>query len=239
MLGRTNFPPIGESALRDHTGALRLLLVPAAGARQVGAGDRPAPARNSRRWSSPTRPGCRWRARSACSSATCCRAFWPADAGSRNAAIIHDLSSGRRLAARCDSTRIWRLRSSKQRADTKHANYLLPLSIKWTRFDPMRPNSNALAAVRRGPQQGTLIDASADASFISSILENLRASRTIEGINGFSNSGRRAGFRRALKSPIQNVRAVDTEQSNTTALVDNQYVVKLFRRLQIRRQSRD
>src|SRR5258708_36527884 len=49
------------------------------------------------------------------------------------------------------------------------ANYLLPLSIKWTRFDPMRPNSTALAAVRRGPQQGTLIDASADAGFISPV----------------------------------------------------------------------
>ena len=28
------------------------------------------------------------------------------------------------------------------------------------------------------------------------------------------------------------MRAVDTEQSNTTALVDNHYVVKLFRRLE-------
>jgi maltose alpha-D-glucosyltransferase / alpha-amylase len=112
------------------------------------------------------------------------------------------------------------------------ANYLLPLSIKWTRFDPMRPNSTALAAVRRGPQQGTLIDASADAGFISSILENLRASRTIEGDQRTLEFRPTSRFPPSAETPIQNVRAVEMEQSNTTALVDNQYVVKLFRRLE-------
>ena len=112
------------------------------------------------------------------------------------------------------------------------ACYLLPLSIKWTRFDPTRPNSSALAAVRRGPRQGTLIDAAADAGFISSVLENLRDSRTIDA------DGRRFEFRptsefsRSFATPIQNVIAVDTEQSNTTALVDSRYVVKLFRRIE-------
>ena len=112
------------------------------------------------------------------------------------------------------------------------ASYLLPLSINWSRFDPMRPSPNALAAVRRGPRQGTLIDGAADAGFISSILENLRASRSLEVDH------RKLEFlptRRLSQSadvPIQEVRAVDTEQSNTTALVDSHYVVKLFRRLE-------
>jgi maltose alpha-D-glucosyltransferase / alpha-amylase len=112
------------------------------------------------------------------------------------------------------------------------ATYLMPLTISWTRFDPLRPNPNALAAVRSGPRQGTLLDAAADAGFVSLVLDNLRASRTIEA------DQRRLEFRptrRFLESddvPIQNVRAVDTEQSNTTALVDSRYVVKLFRRLE-------
>src|SRR6266550_7917199 len=112
------------------------------------------------------------------------------------------------------------------------ANYLLPLSIKWMRFDPMRPNSNALAAVRRGPRQGTLIDASADAGFISSILENLGASRTIGEDQRTLEFRPTSRFSPSAETPIQNVRAVETEQSNTTALVDSQYVVKLFRRLE-------
>jgi len=112
------------------------------------------------------------------------------------------------------------------------ANYLLPLTIKWTRFDPMRPNPTALAAVRRGPRQGTLLDAAADAGFISFVLENLRASRTIEDEQRrleFRPTDRFSGSDRVT---IQNVRAVDTEQSNTTALVGSDYVVKLFRRLE-------
>ena len=50
-------------------------------------------------------------------------------------------------------------------ANGRHAtaNYLLPLTIKWTRFDRERQNPNALAAVRRGPREGTLLDATADA----------------------------------------------------------------------------
>ena len=111
------------------------------------------------------------------------------------------------------------------------ANYLLPLSIKWTPFDRCGPIATPLPPCR-GPRQGTLIDASADASFISSVLENLRASRTIEGdqrILAFRPTSR---FSPSAETPIQNVRAVDTEQSNTTAIVDNQYVVKLFRRLE-------
>src|SRR3984893_9908566 len=54
----------------------------------------------------------------------------------------------------------------------ENANYLLPLTINWTRFDPLRPNPNALAAVRRGPRQGTLLDAAADPGFISLLLAN-------------------------------------------------------------------
>ena len=41
-----------------------------------------------------------------------------------------------------------------------------------------------------------------------------------------------AAFSYAGSAAGQNVRAVDTEQSNTTVLVDNDYVVKLFRRLE-------
>jgi maltose alpha-D-glucosyltransferase/alpha-amylase len=112
------------------------------------------------------------------------------------------------------------------------ANYLLPITVKWARFDPMQPNPNALAAVRRGPREGTLLDATVEPSFVSFVLENLRASQTVE-----------AGERRLEFQPtdklakdgpiaIEDVCAVDTEQPNTTVLVGNDYVVKLFRRLE-------
>jgi maltose alpha-D-glucosyltransferase / alpha-amylase len=108
--------------------------------------------------------------------------------------------------------------------------YLLPLIVKWTRFDPVRQNPNALAAVRRGPREGTLLEASADPAFVAALIENLNAARVIE------TAQLRLEFRPAARlkergaEPIEDVRAVDTEQSNTTVLVDSAYVVKLFRR---------
>src|SRR5262249_37072293 len=59
------------------------------------------------------------------------------------------------------------------------ASYLLPLTIKGTRFDRERQNPSALAAVRRGPREGSLLDATADPAFVALVLENLRAARTI------------------------------------------------------------
>ncbi|HEU4358789.1 MAG TPA: putative maltokinase, partial [Xanthobacteraceae bacterium] len=112
------------------------------------------------------------------------------------------------------------------------ANYLLPMTIRWARFDPERKNPNALAAVRRGPREGSLLDATADAGFVALLLEHLRAARVIEA------DQRRIEFAPTARFPdggafaIDDVRAVDTEQSNTTVLVGADCVIKLFRRLE-------
>jgi len=119
------------------------------------------------------------------------------------------------------------------KGDRETANYLLPLTIKWNRFDRDRHNPNALAAVRRGPTEGTLLDATADPQFISVVLDKARASETLDAPDGRQLEFRpTAEFLDSAEPPFQNVRAVETEQSNTTALVDSDYVVKLFRRLE-------
>src|SRR5262249_16669207 len=99
-------------------------------------------------------------------------------------------------------------------------------------FDRERKNPNALAAVRRGPREGSLLDATADAGFVTLLLEQLRAARVIEA------DQRRIEFAPTARFPdggafaIDDVRAVDTEQSNTTVLVGADCVIKLFRRLE-------
>ncbi|HEY7300553.1 MAG TPA: maltose alpha-D-glucosyltransferase [Xanthobacteraceae bacterium] len=110
----------------------------------------------------------------------------------------------------------------------REITYLLPLMIEWTRFEREQRNPNALAAVRRGPREGTLLDAATEPRFIALVLEKLGAAGTL-------GEALRLEFRPvgALAArPIQDVRAVGTEQSNTTALVGNDFVVKLFRRLE-------
>jgi len=116
--------------------------------------------------------------------------------------------------------------------DGVRSRYLLPMQIEWVRFDRERYNPRAFAAVRQGAREGTLLDVATERIFIAILLRNLRQSLTIE------EGGSRLEFRptaRLLNKPIkapEQVRAVETEQSNSTALVDNDYVVKLYRKIE-------
>ncbi|MFZ1096528.1 MAG: maltose alpha-D-glucosyltransferase [Xanthobacteraceae bacterium] len=112
------------------------------------------------------------------------------------------------------------------------ATYLLPLAIRWTRLERERHSPVVLAAVRRGAREGTLLDAAADASFIGFILDQLRRPQVLEWEGRrieFSSTGELADD---VAAALDDIRAVDTEQSNSTALVGNRYVVKLFRRIE-------
>jgi len=120
-------------------------------------------------------------------------------------------------------------------ATTEHGattRYVLPMQIEWMRFDRERYNPRAFAAVRQGAREGTLLDVATDQIFIALLLRNLRESLTVE------ENGLRLEFRptvrladKPLKTP-EHIRAVETEQSNSTALVDSDYVVKVYRKLE-------
>jgi maltose alpha-D-glucosyltransferase/alpha-amylase len=111
------------------------------------------------------------------------------------------------------------------------ATYLLPLTISWTRLDRERQNPNTLAAVRRGAREGTLLDATADPRFIAFLLDNLRASATIDTDQGRIEFKPTSALPKIDPTAMGDVHAVDTEQSNTTVVVETDCVVKLFRRL--------
>jgi maltose alpha-D-glucosyltransferase/alpha-amylase len=117
-----------------------------------------------------------------------------------------------------------------QRGVTTH--YVLPVQIEWVRFDREHYNPHAFAAVRQGAREGTLLDVATDHIFIALLLRNLRENLTVE------ENGLRLEFRptsrfsdRPIKQP-EHVRAVETEQSNSMALVDHEYVVKVYRQLE-------
>jgi maltose alpha-D-glucosyltransferase / alpha-amylase len=117
-----------------------------------------------------------------------------------------------------------------QRGET--ARYVLPMRIEWVRFDRERYNPRAFAAVRQGAREGTLLDVATDEIFIALLLRNLRENLTVE------ENGLQLEFKptskfsdKPIKQP-EHIRAVETEQSNSTALVDNDYVVKVYRKLE-------
>jgi len=114
------------------------------------------------------------------------------------------------------------------------SRYVVPMQIEWVRFDRERYNPHALAAVRQGAREGTLLDCATDQIFIALLLRNLRESLVVdEGELGvrleFKPTSRFSD--RPVRQPDR-IRAVEGEQSNSTALVDEDYVVKMYRRLE-------
>jgi maltose alpha-D-glucosyltransferase/alpha-amylase len=119
-----------------------------------------------------------------------------------------------------------------QRGST--SRYVLPLQIEWVRFDRERYNPRALAAVRQGAREGTLLDVANDQIFIALLLRNLRESLTVDE----SEQGLRLEFRptsrfsdKTIRQP-EHIRMIEADRPDSTALVDNDYVVKIHRKVE-------
>jgi len=112
------------------------------------------------------------------------------------------------------------------------ARYVLPMLIEWVRFDRERYNPHALAAVRQGAREGTLLDVASDRIFMALLLRNLRQSLTIEE-NGLSLEFRSTSkFSGKLVKQPERIIPIEGDQLSSTALVDGDYVVKIYRKLE-------
>lgn len=119
------------------------------------------------------------------------------------------------------------------RADGALQRYQLPLTVRWERHDRVSCHPAAvLAAVRRGPREGTLLDSAGEREFVAMLLAKLWKGETIVA------GGAKLAFApteafRALPAPhVASVNSGQREQSNTTLTVEHDYVVKILRRLQ-------
>jgi maltose alpha-D-glucosyltransferase/alpha-amylase len=110
--------------------------------------------------------------------------------------------------------------------------YVMPMQVEWGLFDHERYNLRTLAILHQGERRGALLDVATDPTFVGLLLRNLSESLNVE------ESDLRLEFRptrkfsdSCIKQP-ENIRAVQAEQSNSTALVDSDYVVKVYRKLE-------
>jgi maltose alpha-D-glucosyltransferase/alpha-amylase len=155
------------------------------------------------------------------------RARWFADKGA--AQVRARVKAAIPVAGRVGTVELAIVEASGERAT---GDYVLPLAVRWSRFDRERDNPLALAAVRQGSREGTLFDVAAQDDLISVLLEKIGAGETVEA------EGRRLEFRAGSQlapeacEPGDPVRAINTEQSNTTAIIEGKLVIKLFRRLE-------
>jgi maltose alpha-D-glucosyltransferase/alpha-amylase len=117
-------------------------------------------------------------------------------------------------------------------SQSAEARYLLPFTIKWARFDTLGPaQSSAAAAVRRGPREGSLVDAGSDRDFIELLLKSIHSEQTISAGDQRIEFHSTAAFKEMPEPLIEKLHAIDREQSNTTSIADSNYVIKLLRRV--------
>jgi maltose alpha-D-glucosyltransferase/alpha-amylase len=113
------------------------------------------------------------------------------------------------------------------------SRYTIPLEVDWNRFDKIsRGDARMLAAIRRGAREGTLLDAAAAPELLTLLLDKVYAGEVIDAGERKLEFLPTERFRETAPPAVDKVRAIDTEQSNTTAIIDSDYVVKVFRRLQ-------
>jgi maltose alpha-D-glucosyltransferase/alpha-amylase len=113
------------------------------------------------------------------------------------------------------------------------SRYQLPLGVhwEWSRQTRSAPASSIVAVVRRGPRQGALLNAVGEKDLAVWLLSRIHAGATIDS------AGCRLEFRPTAafsgEAPaIENARAMGVEQSNSSVIVDEVFVIKWYRRLQ-------
>jgi maltose alpha-D-glucosyltransferase/alpha-amylase len=110
--------------------------------------------------------------------------------------------------------------------------YFLPLSVRWG-SEHLRPGAPllgfTLCRIRSGARVGALLDAAHEAQFVRDFVRALGEERSLETEQG------RVEFCPAPNWPEVSaeapIRAVGTEQSNVSLIVDERIMLKLYRRL--------
>jgi len=112
------------------------------------------------------------------------------------------------------------------------SRYFMPLAIRWSRFTELDSGpAHVLAAVRRGPREGTLVDAATERQFASTLLTKIGSGEAIKDNSHTIEFSATSAFSGAAPPEIDTIKTMDREQSNSSVIVDNKYVIKILRRI--------
>ena len=90
------------------------------------------------------------------------------------------------------------------------SRYFLPLTIRWTRYTEIdRGPASVLAALRRGPREGTLLDATAEPEFIAALLAKIHAGETVGEGGAAARIRPTAAFAASALAKIETVKAIE------------------------------
>jgi maltose alpha-D-glucosyltransferase/alpha-amylase len=115
-------------------------------------------------------------------------------------------------------------------ADDAVSRYTLPLTIRWLRYTEIEKNeTKVIAALRRTAREGSLVDAAAEPEFVAALVAKIHAAETTGDPQHRLDFSPTSAFTNL--APVTTAKLVGVEQSNTTVIADNRYVVKLLRRI--------
>jgi maltose alpha-D-glucosyltransferase/alpha-amylase len=104
--------------------------------------------------------------------------------------------------------------------------------VKWTRLERIGSSlTNAVAAVRRGPREGSLLDTASDRDFIALLLNAIHSSEAMGHPDRRLECSPTAAFKQLPPPAVDKLTAPQGDQSNTTVIVDASCVVKILRRV--------
>ncbi|MDZ4783922.1 MAG: maltose alpha-D-glucosyltransferase [Planctomycetia bacterium] len=129
----------------------------------------------------------------------------------------------------------WLLALLEARFDGKHPPqcYFLPLAIEWREVHTLSPERTAFAAakVRKGPKGGTLFEAVQDERFALALVEAVRRGDNLAYPAGRIEFRATAAMAEHPMPANPVVRPVAVEQTNSSVLIENYLVLKIYRRL--------
>jgi len=116
--------------------------------------------------------------------------------------------------------------------------YVLPLVTQWGRADLATQGQipgmaeQVLAAIRRGARDGVMRQAAGDVEFVRLMLEHLHAADNLAHDGATIRFIPTEKFTGAALPPIETARSVGVEQTNSSIIVNDQFVLKVYRQLQ-------
>jgi maltose alpha-D-glucosyltransferase / alpha-amylase len=120
-----------------------------------------------------------------------------------------------------------------QYSDGKSERYLLTPGLAFERAGDYPPVvvGSAFARCRRGPREGLIYDASMDDKFWTVLADSMRANERVQGQNGTLFAQGETAFGDLAIDPAGGIRRLQGEQSNTSAIVGDKIMLKIYRRL--------
>jgi maltose alpha-D-glucosyltransferase / alpha-amylase len=111
--------------------------------------------------------------------------------------------------------------------------YFLPMAAEWRELHSMPPQIQnvTLARIRKGPREGILYECVEDPEFALAAIDDVRQNKSVGGPAGMLEFRHTSAFSDVTMPETPVVRPLGLEQSNSSVLVEDYLVMKLYRKL--------